>query len=98
MLDELHDSGPKFHWKCSVYNCSHVVKSWTGGGMRSLRAIHEEQHDKQAKLLTAKFDQELRRKPPVNYNKLILSLHDINMFEQHHIKIDEGCVIDGFCS
>lgn len=31
-----------------------------------------------------------------NYNKLVLTMYDMIMFELHAIKIDEDCVIDGY--
>jgi hypothetical protein len=87
--------GPKFTWDCPRIGCKYSTSTWTEGGLRSSKEFHNEKHEKEDRERMEEFAA-LPLLPASHYQQLVLTLHDINMFECYHIKIDEDCVIDGY--
>ena len=98
---EPEDNQQRFEWSCPRQGCRKYILSWTARGLELARNTHLEMHWQQDKERLAESIANFEKRGPLpqeRYNKLILSEHDINMFETHHIKIDEDCVIEGYVS
>ena len=97
--DESRGDVNNYNWTCPRKNCRKYIFSVTERGLKLSRETHEDMHWKEDKERIAEAIANFEKrgvKPPEFYNKLVLSLRDINMFEQYKIQIDEDCIIDGY--
>ena len=97
--DDPEDKQQRFEWNCPRKGCRKYILAWTQRSLEMSRDTHREMHWQQDKEKLAESISNFEKRGPLAqecYNKLILSLHDINMFEAHHIAIDADCIIEGY--
>jgi hypothetical protein len=90
---EPPDGLKRYEWKCPRSGCKKFIMAYTEGGLQTLREMHLNDHVKEDRAATARF-QEALKKTSRDYNKLILTWEDINFLTTRGIRIDEQIEYD----
>lgn len=99
LKDDFEDKQQRYEWNCPRQGCKKYILSWTERGLEMARNTHLEMHWQQDKERLAESIANFEKRGPLpqsHYDKLVLTLYDMNILEAYRIRIDGDCVIEGY--